>query len=376
MTTERISAAAYKDTKPHYEILDGLRGVAAFIVIFYHVFECFSSTPAPHGYLAVDFFFVLSGFVIGYAYDNRWDKMSTGSFFRRRLIRLHPMVIMGCIIGAITFLMQGSVKWDGSSVGIGLVMLAMLSTMFMIPTAAGLPTEIRGNSEMFPINGPFWSLFFEYIGNILYALLLRRLSTKVLGCIAVISGMLLAYISISQGQLGIGWTLADYGFWGGLIRMLFPYTIGMLMARLFKPISIKGAFWKCSLILIVVAFLPIVSTESFPWLTGAYDAFCVLFIFPALVWMGASELSIGKQTTSVCRFAGDISYPLYTIHYPFMYLFYSYIGFNGEHSVLTIKDTWPEAIVLVAGCILLAWLCMRFYDLPVRRWLTKKYMTE
>lgn len=376
MTTERISAAAYKDTKPHYEILDGLRGVAAFIVIFYHVFECFSSTPAPHGYLAVDFFFVLSGFVIGYAYDNRWDKMSTGSFFRRRLIRLHPMVIMGCIIGAITFLMQGSVKWDGSSIGIGLVMLAMLSTMFMIPSAAGLPTEIRGNSEMFPINGPFWSLFFEYIGNILYALLLRRLSTKALGCIAAISGVLLAYISISQGQLGIGWTLADYGFWGGLIRMLFPYTIGMLMARLFKPISIKGAFWKCSLILIAVAFLPIVSTETFPWLTGAYDAFCVLFIFPALVWMGASELSIGKQTTSVCRFAGDISYPLYTIHYPFMYLFYSHIGFNGERSVLTIKETWPEAIALVAGCILLAWLCLKFYDLPVRRWLTKKYMTE
>jgi peptidoglycan/LPS O-acetylase OafA/YrhL len=71
MPTDRISAAAYRDTKPHYEILDGLRGVAAFIVIFYHVFECFSSTPAPHGYLAVDFFFVLSGFVIGYAYDNR-----------------------------------------------------------------------------------------------------------------------------------------------------------------------------------------------------------------------------------------------------------------------------------------------------------------
>ncbi len=224
MPTDRISAAAYRDTKPHYEILDGLRGVAAFIVIFYHVFECFSSTPAPHGYLAVDFFFVLSGFVIGYAYDNRWGKMTTGGFFRRRLIRLHPMVIMGCIIGAITFLVQGSVKWDGSSVGLGLVMLAMLSTMFMIPSAAGLPTEVRGNSEMFPLNGPYWSLFFEYIGNILYALLLRRAGTKVLGGIAAVSGLILAYISISQGQLGIGWTLADHGFRGGLIRMLFPYT--------------------------------------------------------------------------------------------------------------------------------------------------------
>lgn len=376
MSTGSISAAAYKDTKPHYEILDGLRGVAAFIVIIYHVFECFSSTPLPHGYLTVDFFFVLSGFVIGYAYDNRWDKMTTGGFFRRRLIRLHPMVIMGCIIGVITFLIQGSVKWDGSSVGLSLVMLAMLSTMFMIPSAAGLPTEIRGNSEMFPVNGPYWSLFFEYIGNILYALFLRKISTKILGCIAVVSGVLLAYISISQGQLGIGWTLADYGFWGGLIRMLFPYSIGMFMARVFRPMQIKGAFWKCGLILVVIALLPIVSTEGIPWLTGAYDAFCVLFIFPALVWMGASELKIGKQTTDVCRFVGDLSYPLYTIHYPFMYLFYAYIGFNGESSVLTIKETWPEAIALVIGCLVLAWLCMKFYDLPVRRWLTKKYLYD
>ena len=376
MSTGSISAAAYKDTKPHYEILDGLRGVAAFIVIIYHVFECFSSTPLPHGYLAVDFFFVLSGFVIGYAYDNRWDKMTTGGFFRRRLIRLHPMVIMGCIIGVITFLIQGSVKWDGSSVGLSLVMLAILSTMLMIPSAAGLPTEIRGNSEMFPVNGPYWSLFFEYIGNILYALFLRKISTKILGCIAVVSGVLLAYISISQGQLGIGWTLADYGFWGGLIRMLFPYSIGMYMARIFRPMQIKGAFWKCGLILVVIALLPIVSTEGIPWLTGAYDAFCVLFIFPALVWMGASELKIGKQTTDVCRFVGDLSYPLYTIHYPFMYLFYAHIGFNGESSVLTIKETWPEAIALVIGCLVLAWLCMKFYDLPVRRWLTKKYLYD
>jgi peptidoglycan/LPS O-acetylase OafA/YrhL len=286
------------------------------------------------------------------------------------------MVIMGCIIGVITFLIQGSVKWDGSSVGLSLVMLAMLSTMFMIPSAAGLPTEIRGHSEMFPVNGPYWSLFFEYIGNILYALFLRKISTKILGCIAVVSGVLLAYISISQGQLGIGWTLADYGFWGGLIRMLFPYSIGMYMARIFRPMQIKGAFWKCGLILVVIALLPIVSTEGIPWLTGAYDAFCVLFIFPALVWMGASELKIGKQTTDVCRFVGDLSYPLYTIHYPFMYLFYAHIGFNGESSVLTIKETWPEAIALVIGCLVLAWLCMKFYDLPVRRWLTKKYLYD
>ena len=101
-----------QDSRPHYDILDGLRGVAALIVIVYHVFELHAGTPVPHGYLAVDFFFILSGFVIGYAYDGRWGKMTTGGFFKRRLIRLHPMVVMGALIGAVTFLVQGSIKWD------------------------------------------------------------------------------------------------------------------------------------------------------------------------------------------------------------------------------------------------------------------------
>ena len=91
--------------KPRYELLDGLRGVAALVVIWYHIFEAFATSPYDqmlnHGYLAVDFFFVLSGFVVGYAYDDRWGKMSIGGFFKRRLIRLHPMVIAGAMLGVV-----------------------------------------------------------------------------------------------------------------------------------------------------------------------------------------------------------------------------------------------------------------------------------
>src|SRR5574344_191338 len=97
----------YLASKPRYEILDGLRGVAALIVVAFHLFETYSPDPSlqilNHGYLAVDFFFVLSGFVICYAYDDRWDRMSIGNFFKRRLIRLHPMLIFGTIFGACLF---------------------------------------------------------------------------------------------------------------------------------------------------------------------------------------------------------------------------------------------------------------------------------
>ncbi|HIT83746.1 MAG TPA: acyltransferase, partial [Candidatus Avibacteroides faecavium] len=98
----KTSSSAFSDTKPHYELLDGLRGVAALLVIWYHVFEGFATSPIDqrfnHGYLAVDFFFILSGFVIGYAYDDRWrTTLTLRGFFRRRLIRLHPMVVLGAV---------------------------------------------------------------------------------------------------------------------------------------------------------------------------------------------------------------------------------------------------------------------------------------
>ena len=77
-----ISASAYPDSKPHYAILDGLRGVASLVVVAFHLFEAHAASHADqiinHGYLARD-------------------------FFKRRLIRLHPMVVMGMLIGAAAF---------------------------------------------------------------------------------------------------------------------------------------------------------------------------------------------------------------------------------------------------------------------------------
>ena len=382
MTTRLAYGNTFSDSKPHYMILDGLRGVAALLVVLYHVFECFDWSPAPHGYLAVDFFFVLSGFVIGYAYDDRWEhadgtnrpRLTIGGFFRRRLIRLHPMVVAGAVIGAVCFLLQGSVRWDGSHVRIILVMVAMLYGMFMVPLWPGARADVRGNGEMFPLNGPNWSLFFEYIGNIFYALLLRRLPTRWLAAVAAVMGCLLTHIALRDGYLGVGWSMVDGGFWSGSVRMLFPYTIGMLLAREFRPGKVRHAFWLCSLIIVGVGCLPLLWGEMSPLTNGLYDAICVVFVFPLLVWMGASELNMGTATTKVSTFLGNLSYPLYAVHYPLMYLFYAHIGFNGDLVPISkLTDVWPVAIALPIACILLGWLCFRYYDLPLRRWLAKNW---
>lgn len=370
---------SFSDSKPHYQLLDALRGVASLLVIWYHVFEGFATSPIDqhfnHGYLAVDFFFILSGFVMGYAYDDRWGKMSVGGFFKRRLIRLHPMVILGALFGVITFCIQGAEQWDHTKVATSAIMISLLMAIFLLPAAPGSRPEVRGNGEMFPLNGPSWSLFFEYIGNILYALIIRRLSTKALKVVVAILGASLAAFAIFNGSgfghLGVGWTMADNNLIGGFLRMSFSYSMGMLLSRNFKPMKIRGAFWKCSLILATVMVIPHIGNENNLWMNGLYDTICVLTIFPLVVYMGASGSTTSSASNKICQFLGDISYPLYIVHYPFMYLFYSWL-WNNEG--LTTAQIVPVVAILYLGCIALAWLCLKLYDEPVRKYLSKKFI--
>ena len=384
MNLQNIPTSAFADTKPHYELLDGLRGVAALLVIWYHVFEGYafasggSIDTLNHGYLAVDFFFILSGFVISYAYDDRWRTTLTMSgFFKRRLIRLHPMVIMGAVIGAVSFCISGCVQWDGTHIATSLVMLALLCTMLFIPAVPGCVYEVRGNGEMFPLNGPAWSLFFEYIGNILYALFIRRLSNKALAVLVTLLGITHAWLAIGNvseyGNIGIGWTMDTVNFWGGLVRMLFPFTLGMLVARNFKPGKIRGAFWLCSAVLLVLFFVPYLNETSGIHINGVYETVCVMFIFPVIVWIGASGKTTDTRSSAICKFLGDISFPVYIVHYPVMYIFYAWLI---ENKLYTLSETWGVAVCVFVANICLAYICLKFYDEPVRRYLARKFLKK
>ena len=375
-----ITSASFTDTKSHYHLLDGLRGVAALLVVWYHVFEGFSFAAGGtliktfnHGYLAVDFFFILSGFVIGYAYDDRWQKGFTiGKFFARRLIRLHPMVILGAVIGTVSFFLGGAAQWDGTHIATSLVMLALLCTLFFVPAVPGASYEVRGNGEMFPLNGPCWSLFFEYIGNILYTLFIRRLSTRNLTLLVGVLGCALAAFAITDvsgyGCLGVGWTIDTVNFFGGLLRMLFPFTIGMLISRKFHPIKIRGAFWICTIVLVALFAVPFIKSNGNICLNGVYESFCIIIAFPILLWLGASGTTTDKLSTSVCDFLGSISYPLYMVHYPIMYLFYAWLIKNKRY---TLEETWPMVLCICAASLILAFICLKLYDIPIRKYLAR-----
>ena len=368
------------DTKPHFNILDGLRGAAALMVVWYHVFEGFAFaqggaiTTFNHGYLAVDFFFMLSGFVISYAYDDRWSKgLTIGNFFKRRLIRLHPMVLMGAIIGTLSFLLGGNLRWDGQTTSLGWVMLAMFMGMCLIPAYPGAGYDVRGNGEMYSLNGPTWSLFFEYIGNIAYALIIRKLSGRGLAILTALLGIVLGWFAVTDvsgyGMIGVGWTLDTINFLGGLVRMLFPFTMGMLLARNFRAIKVKGIFWIAIAALFALFSVPYIPACGEICLNGAFEFLCILVFFPTIIWLGASGATTHKFSTGTCNFLGAISYPLYVVHYPVMYLFYQWLIKN---EVYTLGESWPMVLCVMGTSVFLAWITLKFWETPVRKWLEKR----
>lgn len=382
----------YLASKPRYAILDGLRGVAALVVILFHGFETyipfFGTQHINHGYLAVDFFFVLSGFVIGYAYDDRWDRMSTWNFFKRRLIRLHPMAVAGTLFGACLFffgesdyfsLIGGTEPWK--------FFLCIVLGLLMIPAGTGL--DIRGWGETNSLNGPNWSLTFEYIGNILYAFVLRRLPTVVLGMLCVASAFLTMNLALGWDVFGFfaqpkydvigGWSITPDQMYVGFSRLLYPFLCGLLISRLLpkfitkenpsgSPLGIRGGFWWASLLLVALFAVPQIGGKSCV-ADGLYQVFAIVVMFPVIVLIGAGSKTTDKRSAKWCETLGNLSYPLYITHFPLMYMQMAWVSSHKDSPV------WHH-VVLNLGILLvaigIAWAFLKLYDEPVRAWLKKK----
>ena len=382
------TATGYLASKPRYEILDGLRGVAAMIVVAFHLLETYSKGPAyqvlNHGYLAVDFFFVLSGFVIGYAYDDRWNRMSLKGFFKRRLVRLHPMVIMGSLIGALFFYFGAAAFPVIAGVQWWKVLLICLLGCTMLPA---LPSwDIRGWGETNPLNGPSWALLYEYIANILYALVIRRFSKFVLGLFVAGAAVLTLDLTLNLDLFGLlpadrsaaytvigGWSVNPTQIYIGFSRLLYPFFAGLLLSRLGAAIRVRGGFWWCSLLIAAALVMPHVGSVSTPWIDGGYQALIILFVFPLIVSMGAGSRVAGARSVAVCTFLGEISFPLYITHYPLVYMQMAWVAGNPDAPLGTGIFVNVAIFLLAVG---LAWACLKLYDLPVREWLKRHWLMK
>lgn len=367
---------SFLDSKKHLLILDALRGIAAIMVITMHTFELYCEGNyhelfINHGYLAVDFFFMLSGYVMAHAYDDRWDSMTPLDFFKRRLIRLHPLILLGMVLGALTFFFQESAVFPKvADTSFWTLILVMVIGITLIPIPPSM--DVRGWNEMHPLNGPAWSLFFEYLANLLHVFILRKLPLKALGFLVFIAGAALIHLAMTRasGDLIGGWSLEPEQLRVGFTRLLFPYMAGMLLRRAVNPGSGKNTFFIAGALLIFVLSVPRIGDHSNVWLNGWYESMIIILVFPLIIYLGAIGEVTQKTTQKICTFLGDISYPLYITHFPLMLVYYAWISNNK----ITYAKGTPVGILLILASIGLAYLFLKYYDLPFRSWLAKKFM--
>lgn len=311
-------------------LLDGLRGIAAISVMGYHFGHIFNVRNIfARGYLFVDFFFLLSGFVLTLALEPRLRKgWPPAAFIRARVIRLWPMAALGAVAGALVmFATRGS-----GSVEIALTLMLALA---MIPL-----TGIR-DLEAFPLNGPQWSLLFELLANIVHAVLLQRLATRALLCLVLLSGLTEAFVIYSWGSNRVGPDALDW--YAGLPRVAFAYSLGICFGRLWQTGRFRcEGHWLVPFALI--SLVPIALFFTGDWLSRALgDALTVLVAMPALFWLAACR-SAPQRTERMFSTLGLISFPLYAVHLPVLKLFGHF-----DQSPLTGIAALETSLILAAA---------------------------
>jgi peptidoglycan/LPS O-acetylase OafA/YrhL len=347
------------------------------LIVVFHVFEAHSKSlvdpTAPvegHGYLTVDFFFCLSGYITGYAYDDRWDKLTLGSFVKRRLIRLHPLVLAGMVVGALCFYFQDCPLWPSIHlVPVWRTLLTMAIGMTMVPIPPSM--DIRGWIETHPLDGPAWTLYLEYVANFAYALVLRRIPNTALAVLTALAAAAVVHVAVTspKGNIAGGWSLRPQDLRIGFTRLCYPFLAGLLLFRVAKPIRFRRFPLWGLVVLLGLLVVPRIGGDNHRWLNGLYDAIVIIFALPIFVLVAAGA-DIHGAAASACRFAGALSYPVYITHYPVMLI---YTGWVSRAKPTVVQAAAAGAFVCVLS-FAIGYAFLRWYDIPVRAWLQRQLL--
>jgi peptidoglycan/LPS O-acetylase OafA/YrhL len=354
----------------HLATLDGFRGLAALSVLLVHVMGEMhlqaSSRPVPldrlvpHVHLAVDFFFMLSGYVIAKAYEVKLvTSMPFSQFISVRLVRLYPLIFVGVALGAFSLAIRVVMTHTPSP---GQLLIATLSALFILPTTAVLSVF---PGELFPINLPEWSLLFELLINVLYAAIVRWLSTSKLIAICVVSFVVLCWMAASSDRLlDIGMGVRPVGIipadiWCGFIRVTFPFFLGVLLFRR----RLSWSTGNATSIVLSLVFLAVLYVPAFPR-SWAYEVMAVALVFPIILLIGATCKTTPKLTKLFISL-GELSYPLYVTHNPVTRIFINILK--------TLHIRLPNAVAIALCCltaVVAAIVLLKCWDRPVRNWLS------
>lgn len=331
--------------------LDGMRGVAAFAVVAIHVELILHGTARyfPSAYLAVDLFFILSGFVLEYAYGSRLaSSMGPRKFIISRYIRLYPLFLIGVIFGSLNDVV--ALVFGGGALSVGGLASAITTAAVMLPS----PTW-RDTTLLFPVNVPGWSLIFELLVNLAFAAFFRRLSTPIIAGIITVSAVVLVASVFSGGNIDFGstWNTALPAF----PRVFFSFFTGVVLCRLHGSIRLDHA--ACLIVPFIMIPISILSPSTF--FRPFYDLLTVVFLFPAMVFVAASYQPLGSVAV-LFRVLGLISFPLYAIHFPILEILHRALRLTHHESYFA-----PAAFIVCLILIPVSLLLVRFYDEPARR---------
>lgn len=321
-----------------FTALDGLRGVAALGVLLYHVADWSGRRGwFGHGYLAVDFFFCLSGFVLAHAFERR--KIGFGGYFVARWVRVWPMLAIATLAGAALTGRGDPGVW--SDLARGLLLLPKLG-----------PVEAGTFPSLFPYNPLAWSLCLEVLVSLAWFPVRRAPDVAVVGFV-LLSGAALLFVAIGMGGLQTGWDQATFGL--GVLRAAYPFAIGWLCWRHRAALSVRAA-WAPALALLLALTLPVWPTLV---ANGLYDFACTSLLFPILVMLGAFDP--GGRLAALCARLGGVSYPLYALHWAFWSVMITIYPHGWKRDL----PLWFCALALVA-ILLASWAAWRWVETPLR----------
>ncbi|WP_020484337.1 acyltransferase family protein [Methylomonas sp. MK1] len=341
-------------------VLDGIRGIAALFVITRHT-RIFWGHDFFRSYLAVDLFFILSGFVIAYAYEEKLKNktISLKNFLLIRLIRLYPVYIFSLILSTLALIAPLVIHRGLNAAAIfDICNLTFMAALF-------LPTQVAGNLNLFPINPVYWSLFFELIANLLYAVTRPYLSNKVLLLAVIISEIMVVASANYNGNLDIGFTWETWAILAGLFRSIFGFFLGILLYRCKDTTpSLQKKYKELMPYITILIICIILSSPSADKLDFIIDIIIVTTVFPTLVILASQGKS--KVIEPSLSILGSASYPIYLIHIPIGHII---SGIFKEH----IVDTTPiSGTILTLSLISFSVWLEKAYDLPIRRLLSNK----
>lgn len=331
--------------------LDAARGVAAVIVAMFH----FGLGARASGQLAVDFFFMLSGFVVAYAYTRRLEGgLAWREFVRIRLARLYPTYLFSLGLMAVFFLLQA--YWGRAPSDPWLVLRTFAFAILLTPRLA----MGRGYAGPYPLNGPAWSIFWELIVNFIFAAVHNRLTKRVLGVIVAAGAVGMTLMCLQEGRIdgGASWR----SFWDGALRAGFGFSVGVLLFRLRGHVAAKTSF-QASVAVVAALAAALVFTPN----NGLLQLAVVLGLFPLLLWMGVG-CEPPERLAPLCAAAGRVSYPLYMIHMPLL----AFANAAAARWPLLAEHKPLTRLCLLILAIAAAWAVDRYWDQPAHRWLAAK----